>query len=88
MVEKISNWLKLHDQETVSHTWIYQHIARDKKDGGELHNHMRRGNYSKGHKEYKGTINNRISMIITVIILLLRFLSKNLPEKWQKLRQG
>ena len=60
--EQISNWLKLHNYETVSHTWIYQHIARDKKDGGELHNHMRRGNYSKGHKEYKGTINNRISI--------------------------
>ena len=60
--EQISNWLKLDDHETVSHTWIYQHIARDKKDGGELHNHMRRGNYSKGHKEYKGKINNRISI--------------------------
>jgi len=60
--EQISNWLKLYDYETVSHTWIYQHIARDKTDGGELHNHMRRGNYSKGHKEYKGTINNRISI--------------------------
>lgn len=60
--EQISNWLKLHDYQTVSHTWIYQHIARDKIDGGELHNHMRRGNYSKGHKEYKGTIINRVSI--------------------------
>lgn len=60
--EQISNWLKLHDYKTVSHTWIYQHIAKDKKYGGELHNHMRRGNYTKGHKEYKGTILNRISI--------------------------
>lgn len=60
--EQISGWLKLHNYETVSHTWIYQYIARDKADGGELHNHMRRGNYSKGHREYKGHINNRVSI--------------------------
>ena len=54
--EQISNWLKLYGHESVSHTWIYQHIAQDKIVGGELHNHMRNGNYSKGHKEYKGTI--------------------------------
>ena len=60
--EQISNWLKLYDYESVSHTWIYQHIAQDKIAGGELHNHMRHGNYSKGHKEYKGTIINRVSI--------------------------
>lgn len=60
--EQISNWLKLYDHESVSHTWIYQHIAQDKIAGGELHNHMRHGNYSKGHKEYKGTIINRVSI--------------------------
>lgn len=60
--EQISNWLKLHDHESVSHTWIYQHIAQDKIAGGELHNHMRHGKYSKGHREYKGTIINRVSI--------------------------
>lgn len=60
--EQISNWLKLHNYDTVSHTWIYQYIAKDKAEGGELYNHMRRGNYSKGHKEYKGTIANRVSI--------------------------
>jgi transposase, IS30 family len=60
--EQISSWLALHGYETVSHTWIYQYMAKDKADGGELHNHMRRGNYSKGHKEYKGHIHNRVSI--------------------------
>ena len=60
--EQISNWLKLHNYESASHTWIYQHIAKDKIAGGELHNHMRRGNYSKGHKEYRGTIKDRVSI--------------------------
>ncbi len=60
--EQISNWLKLHNKETVSHSWIYSHIAKDKEAGGELFNHQRRGNYTKGHKEYKGHIPNRVSI--------------------------
>lgn len=60
--EQISCWLKLHNYENVSHTWIYRHIARDKAADGELHNHMRRGYYHKGHKEYRGKIQNRVSI--------------------------
>ena len=60
--EQISNWLKISNYEPVSHTWIYQHIERDKSEGGELFNNLRRGSYSKGHKPYKGNIPDRISI--------------------------
>lgn len=60
--EQISNWLRKHKQESPCHTWIYKHIRADKDQGGELHNNLRRGNYLKGHKAYKGKIKNRISI--------------------------
>jgi IS30 family transposase len=59
--EQISNWLRIQGHETVSHSWIYQYIARDKAGGGELSNHLRRGgSYQKGPKEYRGKIPNRV----------------------------
>ena len=60
--EQISNWLKIKGYETVSHTWIYQYVKKDKDEGGELFNHLRRGSYNKGHKPYKGHIPDRISI--------------------------
>ena len=60
--EQISNWLKISGYETVSHTWIYRYIEKDKVEGGELFNNLRRGNYTKGHKPYKGHIVNRVSI--------------------------
>ena len=46
--EQISSWLNLHHHEKVSHSWIYRYIAKDKSEGGELSNHLRRGgSYSK-----------------------------------------
>jgi len=59
--EQISNWLKLRHHEKVSHTWIYQHIVKDRAEGGELSNHLRRGgSYQKGPIEYRGKIANRV----------------------------
>ena len=49
---------------SVSHTWIYSYIEKDKADGGELYNHMRRGKYNYEPKEYKGKIKNRKSINI------------------------
>ncbi len=62
--EQISNWLKLQGKISVSFTWIYKHIKKDKFEGGELHNHLRRGcgSYLKGHKPYKGNIKDRVSI--------------------------
>ena len=60
--EQISNWLRKNKQESPCHRWIYKHIRMDKEQGGELHNNLRRGNYIRGHKPYKGKIKNRISI--------------------------
>jgi IS30 family transposase len=60
--EQISGWLKLTHNIHVSHTWIYQYVDKDRLEGGELFNHMRRGKYSRCHKEYKGIIPDRISI--------------------------
>jgi IS30 family transposase len=60
--EQISNWLRINNHETVSHTWIYQYIRKDKSEGGELSNNLRIGSYSKGHKPYKGNIVDRVSI--------------------------
>ena len=60
--EQISNWLKINNYETVSHTWIYKYIKKDKSEGGELSNNLRIGSYSKGHKPYKGNIVDRVSI--------------------------
>jgi len=60
--EQISGWLKLEHNTSISHTWIYQYIDKDKRDGGELFNHMRHGQYSKGHREYHGKIPDRTSI--------------------------
>lgn len=59
--EQISHWLRLHHNEEVSHSWIYQYIAKDRAEGGELSNHLRRNaSYQKGPVEYRGKIANRV----------------------------
>ncbi len=60
--EQISGWLQLHDDISISHTWIYQHVEKDLEQGGELSNHMRRGKYSFEPREYKGKIKNRMTI--------------------------
>ena len=60
--EQISGWLKLKHEIHISHTWIYQHVEKDKNEGGELSNHMRRGKYSFEPREYRGKIKNRITI--------------------------
>lgn len=62
--EQISGWLLVNYEISVSHTWIYSYIEKDKSDGGELYNHMRRGKYNYDPKEYKGKIKNRKSINI------------------------
>ena len=60
--EQISGWLKLKHGILISHTWIYQHVEKDKNEGGELSNYMRRGKYSFEPREYKGKIKDRITI--------------------------
>jgi len=60
--EQISGWLKLKYGINISHTWIYKHVEKDKNEGGELSNHMRRGKYSFEPREYRGKIKNRVTI--------------------------
>ena len=47
----------------MSHTWIYQHVKKDKDEGGELFNHLRRGSYNKGHIPDRISIEERPEII-------------------------
>ena len=39
--DQISGFLRRREKLSVSHEWIYQHIWRDKKNGGDLWTHLR-----------------------------------------------
>ena len=60
--EQISGWLKVNHDIHISHTWIYQHVEKDRQEEGELSNHMRRGKYSFEPREYKGKIKSRTTI--------------------------
>ncbi|WP_350339709.1 IS30 family transposase [Candidatus Rhabdochlamydia oedothoracis] len=50
----MSGWLKRHGKEHVSHETIYNHIWKDKRQGGQLYRELRhRG--KKYNKQRKGT---------------------------------
>lgn len=38
--EKISSRLKQEGGQSVSTTWIYKHVRRDRANGGELYRHL------------------------------------------------
>ena len=59
---QISKWLKLHGHEEISHTWIYEHIERDRLAGGKLHTSLRSGKYEPKNHDYKGKIPDRITI--------------------------
>lgn len=63
--EEISGWLKKYFQIQISHEWIYQYIWKDKKQGGELHEHLRcQKKYRKRGQtgEKRGKIPNQTSI--------------------------
>lgn len=39
--EQVSGWLLREEGITISHEWIYQYVYADKRDGGDLHKHLR-----------------------------------------------
>lgn len=55
--EQISLRLAYEKRLKISHEWIYQYIARDKQQGGDLHMHLRCK--KKNRKRYGGIRNNR-----------------------------
>jgi IS30 family transposase len=63
--EQITGRLKLEQQPSVSHEWIYLYVYADKRRGGTLHHHLR--SQKKQRKRYsgyirRGQIPNRISI--------------------------
>ena len=52
--EQISGRLKLAQQPSVSHEWIYLYVYADKRRGGTLHRHLR--SQKKQRKRYNGYI--------------------------------
>lgn len=65
--EQISGWLQLNEGIKVSHEWIYQHIWKDKTQGGSLYEHLR--NQGKRYqkrgadgKTKRGSIRNRVGI--------------------------
>jgi len=61
--EQVSGWLLREEGITVSHEWIYQYVYADKRDGGELHKHLRcqkprRKRY--GRYDRRGQIKDRV----------------------------
>ena len=64
--EQAANRLELEGVLKISHETIYQHIYADKRNGGDLHQHLRRQKprrkrYASG-QERRGTIKNRVSI--------------------------
>lgn len=55
--EQVSLRLEYEGRLKVSHEWIYQYIALDKQQGGDLHTHLRCK--KKNRKRYGGIRNNR-----------------------------
>ena len=62
--EQISGWLAAEKNVRISHERIYQHIARDRKQGGSLHLHLRCRKKKKryGSTDRRGQIRNRVSI--------------------------
>ena len=63
--EQISSWLALNENIKISHEWIYLHIYQDKKNSGDLHEHLRcqkkrRKRY--GSNDRRGQLKNRVSI--------------------------
>lgn len=63
--EQVSLWLAEKEQVSISHEWIYQYILKDKREGGQLHLHLRcqkprRKRY--GSYDRRGQIPNRVSI--------------------------
>ena len=64
--EQISGWLKRNMNFQASPEAIYQHIYRDKKQGGNLFQHLRRQKTRRkrtGSYELRGWIKNKISIV-------------------------
>ena len=58
----ISKRLFLEGLQVVSHSYIYQYIATDKRQGGKLYQHLTHAEGYSHKRGYKGSIENRVSI--------------------------
>ena len=63
--EQVSGWLSGEQGLHVSHEWIHQHVYADKRQGGDLHTHLRcqkqrRKRY--GSNDRRGRIRGRVAI--------------------------
>jgi len=54
--EQVSGWLKERESIYISHQWIYQHIKKDKHNGGTLYKHLRG---KPSHRKRYGSVWNK-----------------------------
>lgn len=65
--EQICSRLKMETEISLSHETVYQHILKDKKNGGKLYNHLRINNGRRKRKRYgkndfRGRIPGRVGI--------------------------
>jgi IS30 family transposase len=63
--EQVSGWLKKNTDTEVSHEWIYQHIYKNKRSGGDLYKHLRcqkKRRKRTGDYDRRGKIPNQVSI--------------------------
>ena len=63
--EEISGWLQKYFKIQISHEWVYQYIWKDKRQGGQLYEHLRcQKKYRKRSQtgENRGKIPNQTSI--------------------------
>jgi IS30 family transposase len=63
--EQVSGWLKKNTDTVVCHEWIYQHIYKDKRSGGDLYKHLRcqkKRRKRVGDYDRRGKIPNQVSI--------------------------
>lgn len=63
--EQISGWLAAEKSMLISPEWIYQYVYQDKRQGGDLHSHLRCQKIRKkryGKNDRRGQIKDRVSI--------------------------
>ena len=65
--EQISGWLLREEGVRVSHEWIYRYVRQDRRQGGDLHTHLRcrrkrRRRYGRAGEDRRGQIKDRVSI--------------------------
>ncbi|WP_220017494.1 helix-turn-helix domain-containing protein [Candidatus Rhabdochlamydia oedothoracis] len=84
---QISGWLKRHGKEHVSHETIYNHIWKDKRQGGQLYRELRhRG--KKYNKQILSEIAKHFGLTLQAIFYALKRLKITRKKRLRFIRKG